>query len=226
MSYLVMYSGGAETYIRSVSPITLTIGARRLGQATVVAPFIDGTANKIRSFANLAKGWHFGVGRAPASSTIASALAWHAQLVRLGFTTTDAFAGAEGEVMITAYEGVHYVELLIESLKVSLIYERSGIEKRHLEHANTEQASKALDAIAGEIWNTSAYYTQHTSTAGAASSRAWRSKYMTMGRQSSNLHVWSESLSATTCENFIAMSAANHRYFGSLTTPICLKVQA
>jgi hypothetical protein len=188
---------------------------------------VDGKQEKIRSFSRLPIGWHFGSGNAPSSDTIATALAWHGFLIRLGFTVTDAFPGAQGEIMVTAYEGPHYIELLLEAdNSVSLIYELNSIELTCLEQATAAQILSELEAIAGGIWNTSAYSIQTFLTVNATSSRALHSKSMMTGLRSSTLRVSPGEASANISEHIIPTSVVSPRYFGNLMTQSYPRVPA
>ena len=192
----------------------------------VVPPMPSRAISKIVSFANLANGWHFGAGRAPSPTMISKALGWHAKLRSLGFTLTDAFPGANGEIMVTAYEGNHYVEILLETdAAVSFVYERDDVEATHLDHVAPDRVSEKLQDIAGEIWSTSGYFTRNTLIASAMNSKAWHSKYMTTGLP---LSSWPAlpSVSATISANFIRTSGANLQFFGYSTKPSFLKIPA
>jgi len=191
--------------------------------------FSNDTANKIRLFANLPNEWHFGVGRAPSSTMISKALAWHDKLRHSGFAITDAFPGAMGDIMVTGYQGAHYVEILLETdATVSFVYEREGDEVNCLDHVAPDQVSKVLEGIAGAIWSTSDYFTRTTSTASAMSSRAWHSRFMMTVLPSSNSIASSELevVSATMPKNFIPPSVGNPPYFGFLTKASFLKIPA
>jgi hypothetical protein len=151
----------------------------------------DRTASKIRSFSHLPPGWHYSAGSAPTQDIIEAAIKWNAELIRFGFHTTDAFPGINGEIMVTAYLGPHYVEILFDTdFRVSLTYENNNQELRCLERATEPAAFEALREIAGEIWSTSAYFTQNTSIDSATNSKAWPSRSMTMEHQSLNDSVW------------------------------------
>jgi hypothetical protein len=189
----------------------------------------NNTEEKIRSFSTLPVGWHYGSGRAPSPEMIATAIQWHRHLTGLGFTVIDAFPGINGEIMVTAYEGAHYVELLLDTIStVSLIHERDGKEVRSLDQVTPDQARRALGEFTGEIWNTSGYFIQSISTVNTASLRASRSRSMTTERPSSSWPVLLESgsASANTYENIIPTSGAIRLYSGSLTKPSSPRIAA
>jgi hypothetical protein len=198
-----------------------------IGAAHTPAQVQNGTTNKIRSFADLPNGWHFGAGRPPSAAMISKALGWHDKLRRVGFADTDAFPGANGEIMVTGYEGSHYVEILLETdATVSLVYERDGVEVICLDHAAPDKISETIEGIAGKIWTTLGYSIQNISTANLTNLKASPSKYTAMARQSYNTTVLEQAVSATTSEHIILTSGANLPFFGSLTKPSSLKVPA
>lgn len=209
----------------SLLPLTLlTYYVLNVG---VVAPLFNRTTSKIRSFGSLPNGWHFGVGRAPTNEMVSKALAWHDELLRLGFVVTDAFPGTNGEIMVTGYEGLHYVEILLETdATISLVHERDGAEVTRLDHAMPSRVSETIKDIAGAIWSTSGYFTRNISTASAMSSKAWPSGSMTTARPSSTSSALLDVVSATTSENIIPTSGANLQFFGYSTKPSFLKIPA
>jgi hypothetical protein len=125
----------------------------------------DAATQKIRSFASLPIGWHFGEGRAPNLSMIASAIAWNRVMLGLGLPKTEAFPGIVGEIMVTGYSGGHYLEVLLEPSGVSITHEENGVEIWSREQMTSNQAFVELRRIVGEICNTSGYSIQNTSIA-------------------------------------------------------------
>jgi hypothetical protein len=189
------------------------------GQA-VILPAPNNTEEKIRSFSALAVGWHYGTGLAPSQEMIATAIQWHRYLISLGFTVTDAFPGRNGEIMVTAYQGSHYIEILLESIStVSFLHERDGKEVRSLDQVTPDQVFRALGELAGEIWNTSGYSIQNISTVNVVSLRASPSRSMTTEHPSSTWGVSQGLPSASTYGNTIPTSGANRLYSGFLTKP-------
>jgi hypothetical protein len=211
------------------------MGVTLAGNTTVVtwsattspASRLSGTEEKIRSFSTLPAGWHYGGGRAASPEMIATAIQWHRHLIGLGFTVTDAFPGAKGEIMVTAYEGAHYVELLLDTIStVSLIHERDGKEVRSLERVTPDQAFRALGELAGEIWNTSDYSIESISTVNAVSLRASPSRSMMTERPLSGWPVSLESASASIYKDTIQASGAILLYSGFLTKPSYPRIAA
>lgn len=74
-----------------------------------------GTLDKIRTFANLPLGWHYGRGNPPPATVIKDALRQLLNLLMLGYVETDAFPGVDGEIMVTAYRGGHCIQTTVET---------------------------------------------------------------------------------------------------------------
>jgi hypothetical protein len=221
--------------ICDATPLTFTVVPQTglsyfvftIGPMNTRSPVQNDTANKIRSFADLPDGWHFGAGRSASALMISRALGWQDKLRRFGFAITGAFPGANGEIMVTGYEGVHYVEILLETdATVSLVYERGGDEIICLDHASPDQVLAKVEGIAGQIWSTSGYFIQNISTANLTNLKASPSKYTGMARQSYNVSVLERAVYASTSAHIIPTSAANLPFFGSSTKPSFLKVPA
>ena len=93
-----------------------------------------------------------------------------------GFEHTDTFPGACGEVMVTAYENDHYLEIIVETdCSFGLVYEVDGQEELAEERISQEAAFKKIDEIVGVIWNTCVFYTPSISTLNKTASKAWLS---------------------------------------------------
>jgi len=70
---------------------------------------------KIVGFQSLADGWHYGGGLAPSQGLVGRAIGMSNLLDSMGFTDTDAFPGADGEIMLAAYRERHCVEITLET---------------------------------------------------------------------------------------------------------------
>jgi hypothetical protein len=110
------------------------------------------TERKIRSFAQLPQGWHYGAGGPIAGEIIhiACQYLWH--LMMLGFVETDAFPGVDGEVMVTAYRGKHCIELTVElDRSFAVAHQFDGEDRFHEVGLSGVQACAALEHIAREV---------------------------------------------------------------------------
>ncbi|WP_419728223.1 hypothetical protein [Lichenicola sp.] len=110
------------------------------------------TIQKLEGFSNLPVGWNYGAGVAPTRRAIALATAFVSIYQNCGFPTTDAFPGTDGEIMITAYEGDHYVEITLETDgKIRFVYEVENEEKIYKEGLSIYQAAELLSTVAEQV---------------------------------------------------------------------------
>jgi hypothetical protein len=72
------------------------------------------TAAKIARFMELPRGWHYGRGVPSSRDTALNALRIVFGASLMGFTETDAFAGADGEIQVTIYHGDVYLEFTVD----------------------------------------------------------------------------------------------------------------
>lgn len=128
----------------------------------IVAPStLTRTERKLRSFASLPNGWHYGKGRAISGDAIACAEKVYRALVIIGLSRTDAFPGADGEVQIAAYHGEHTVTVEVGSdLTLSLVHEVDDKECCAIDNVQLAAVKHALSNIADEIWGMSVLSTR------------------------------------------------------------------
>jgi hypothetical protein len=151
---------------------------------------ITATKQKIDSFAALPSGWHYGEGITPLPSAIANAHDWHERLVRARFLHTDAFPGADGEILIAAYHDNHNIELVLEAdNSISLYYEEDDDPVVSLSHKTPSEIDNALGKIVGELWSTLGSFTKEISTQGKIDSTDWRLRTMEAADLSFNTYV-------------------------------------
>jgi hypothetical protein len=116
-------------------------------------------AQKLYSFANLPIGWDYGSGGPIPIEAISRALIWEQFLRAQGFFDNDAFPGGNGEVVISATLGDHYIEVIIEpnnTTSVAYDFQRKQIFYRL--NLSFSEAMQAITEAAGRIWNASDYY--------------------------------------------------------------------
>ena len=141
----------------------------------------DSTVQKILSFLRLPTGWCYGRGRAPSQSVADLAIKWATATRAIGFQTTNAFPGENGEISVTAYHQNHYVEAIIETTGlISLHYEKDDTPVWSHENLPLDRARQYITAVAGEIWNTPGSYILGITTQFQASSIAPPSGYLPM----------------------------------------------
>lgn len=188
------------------------------------------TIAKIQSFAKLPSGWHYGQGGSPSRQAISDAVVWSNILTGLGFSRTDAFPGASGEILITAYHGAHQIDIIVEAdLTISLTHEYNDEERSAgVHHVSVQEAIQVLGKIVGEIWSTSDFYTPGTSTQTRINLPALPSEMEMAGLQSFGGTAWLRpgQLSANTSGDIILTSGESHPFFGFSTRRSSRRVAA
>lgn len=151
---------------------------------TSASDFVSATAEKITSFRSLPVGWHYSQGGPLSDNVINKALQIDSYYRQLGFTATDAFPGADGELMITAYRGPHCIETVISSdARYSVTHERDDTEISATLDVDETTAKRTITRIGGEIWRSlgsSVLFMESTTTKGRRGLEAWRSKTQEM----------------------------------------------
>lgn len=144
---------------------------------TSASDFVSATAAKVQSFKSLPLGWHYGQG-GPLSVDVANrALQIDSYYRQLGFSTTDAFPGADGEIMLTAYRGSHCIETIISTdLRYSVTHERDDTELSAAPDVDEIAAKQTIRQIGAEIWRSFDLSMDITTTKLKRSSEASRSK--------------------------------------------------
>ena len=149
-----------------------------------VSDFVSATAQKIASFRLLPVGWHYGQGGPLSDNAVNKALEIDSYYRQLGFTTTDAFPGADGELMITAYRGPHCIETVISrDALYSVTHERDDTEISATLDVDRITAIRTIRRVGGEIWRSlgwSALFMESTTTKGRRGLEASRSKTQVM----------------------------------------------
>ncbi|AWW29025.1 hypothetical protein DN752_02105 [Echinicola strongylocentroti] len=124
--------------------------------------------NKIRSFSEFEKGWHFGEGIKFQDERINTALTVSEVLSDIVSPKLDAFPGFNGEIALTSYPKEKYFEVIIESDACFLltVEDENGIELiDHEEFKSLDHLIKGLQKYVQEfLWNTSEYSQNITST--------------------------------------------------------------
>lgn len=118
-----------------------------------VSDLVSATSQKIASFRSLPLGWHYGQGGPLSDIVINEALQIDSYYRQLGFTTTDAFPGTNGELMITAYRGPHCIETVISrDMRYSVTHERDDTEISAILDTDHTAAKRTIKRIRGGIW--------------------------------------------------------------------------
>lgn len=111
------------------------------------------TDDKILGFRSLRNGWYFGEGVPPSEETVHRAIRLNHDMRQNGFNETDAFPGADGEICVTAYYGLIYLEFTLESdglITYALEYGNTQIEFK--ENISFNDARSLIWSFWGEIW--------------------------------------------------------------------------
>ncbi|MCB8880088.1 hypothetical protein ACELLULO517_07565 [Acidisoma cellulosilytica] len=134
---------------------------------------------KIDGFLRLEKGWHYGSG-----VPVSRALVGRAKLLinlfhALGFPNVDAFPGVDGELMISAFEEGHCIEVTLElDGTFRLLHEDKGQEVFYEEGLSTYDLAKHFSFETTKAkrteWYSSDLSTPVTTTSRLGSSRTWR----------------------------------------------------
>lgn len=137
------------------------------------------TLHKLDSFRNLPTGWSYGRGGPISEDVISDAKEIYESLVGLGLSRTNAFPGTDGEILVTAYHGSHYVSITIEKNHLfSYRHEQGDIDHSEHENVRREEVKSAIRMSARIIWPTFALFTRGGMTHLPADSTTWRSRIL------------------------------------------------
>jgi hypothetical protein len=172
------------------------------------------TDAKIRSFARLPPGWHYGAGKAALQETIDLAREYLLLFAQLGFVETDAFPGVDGEIMVSAYRGGHCVEVTLElDSTFTLTHQFDGSDRYHGAGLSSVTASQTLSTISEKINQeacaTSDWYIPGTTISTRVDSKTWHSRGPAMGvvRQSSPNRVQSMQVAPSARMSAVSIAA-------------------
>lgn len=108
-------------------------------------PFFNPTEEKIKSFAGLKKGWHYGEGISISDELLDECLKFHRALNEFGFKETDAFPGLNGEIRITIYDSNCYIEFTFNTLNdIDYCLEINGKEEESKSFSQSEAYDKEI----------------------------------------------------------------------------------
>jgi hypothetical protein len=120
------------------------------------------TRRKIRAFATLPEGWHFGDGVSASPATEAIALRLQTEAVAVGLLYMNAFPGISGEIRLTLYEP-NYLEFTIEiDGAITFLEERDGREVDYQAHLSPENALSIIQKAGRKLWASYAFSTTGT----------------------------------------------------------------
>jgi hypothetical protein len=131
-------------------------------------------ALKIISFLNLQRGWHYGDGEPSPHRIVSTALTWDSYLRSLGLNDIDAFSGDSGEILLSAMQGHHSIDVILEiDDTISVAYDRENLQQSSKPHISDAAAKRYVATLAREIWRSSVGYTAIDLTRGKTALPAW-----------------------------------------------------
>lgn len=108
-------------------------------------PTINETRGKLIGFAFLPNGWHFNEGVPAKEQTLRTALILLGDLEKAGFTRTDAYPGADGSVMVSAYESSDSYDFSIRpSGAITVTHDRGDEELFYQEKMTEEEVREKI----------------------------------------------------------------------------------
>lgn len=184
--------------------------------------------DKINSFARLPRGWDYGSGGPISDQIIQTAQAWKNLLVAQFVWDIDAFAGGDGEILIAASCGDHYVEVIIEpDNTISMGYDFKGKQIFYRPRVSSWEAFDQISVLWGSIWSAYDYFTQRNTIQRRVDLHDWhletRPLLAGMGHYQSffaTVFDPSSAQSASMLDNTIKTSPAllgNPQFFGNST---------
>jgi hypothetical protein len=145
--------------------------------AFAVSPTQDSALAKIADFAKLKTGWHYGEGLVISEQVRRYAVALLIAAEGVGFTKTDAFPGANGEIALAIYKDDTYIEFTIEKeLSITFYSEVDDNEEELLEGLTLDEAKQKIIEFGKRQWNLSGSSTEEPMTQPRKDLQAWPSK--------------------------------------------------
>jgi len=102
---------------------------------------------KIRVFASLDNGWHYGSGKGMSEFSVSAGIKILSYAQAMGFTSMDVFPGLSGEVQVTLYDEDSYYEFTVESDESLTIVHEIG--KEELLYLENQSLNKAFEKVEG-----------------------------------------------------------------------------
>jgi hypothetical protein len=112
-------------------------------------PTIQQTIQKVREFAELPNGWHFGDGMAPPQPRIDKAILIISRARLLGLERANAFPGVDGQIEVTFYDDGRMLEITIEAdNSLTIAEDENDIQVGFSEAVSTPQLYERLNTWA------------------------------------------------------------------------------
>jgi hypothetical protein len=120
----------------------------------------DPVAVKIKSFANLPEGWHFGEGGPIKRRVIDAALMWHSFLVNAGIHRIGATPGERGTVVVASLINDKYTEIISEPNRTfTVVRDRENGRSIYRRDLTENQVKDLINQLLRGSWNMSAGFT-------------------------------------------------------------------
>ena len=185
---------------------------------------------KILEFSHFTKGWDFGEGIPFTRDTIRRALFLNRLLMAKCTPETDAFPGAGGDIMVTAYRDQWSWEILIDaSGTVTYVVERNDVVIDRREDVSFDEALEIARRLITQTWKSYASSTPLDLTPESNALLVWRSSPRRPNRgglraslpSASNVFTTSAAHPVATYGNTINTQLAPLQSFGSSTLLYC-----
>ena len=113
---------------------------------------------RIKEFANLPNGWHFGEGVCATKTAVQQALDVNALFEDYGARVTEAFPCVDGGVLVCGYQGTDVLEVQCDpNSDLHLDHERNGVHVDEQEAISIDDIERYLGKLA---WSSSASFTR------------------------------------------------------------------
>jgi len=170
------------------------------------------TESKIRGFAELTHGWHYGEGVAFDDSILADAISLSREATRLAFFETDAFPGLSGEARFTIYLDDDYLEFTVEpDRSVTFCHETGGEQVCYQEGLSLQSAKATMREFGAEEWSTSEFSQSVFMTGVVAGFRASYSEIQAGTGEAQGFQSSAPSASLRPAERYASISASTTR---------------
>jgi hypothetical protein len=110
---------------------------------------------KILSFLSLPDGWCYGNGVAPAPTIAISAIAIYSFLKMAEVSSTDAFPGEDGRVLVTGYSGDYTIEVYCETSGTFKFVLEKGENEISVEPCDSTESVRLEINKKAHLWNRS-----------------------------------------------------------------------
>ena len=179
---------------------------------------------KLDQFKTYSSNWCYGEGEVFSQKTIGNATGIAMELLKNGFGVLDAFPGLIGNIRVTAYRGLNYLEFTVEDNGlVTFLYESNDVEIEYAEDLSLNDCVKLIKKYQ-HLCNSYESSTKIISISKNSDFKVWHST--PQGMEASpylvyNAHWIQAKPSATTYATSMRKSAETLPCFGLSTVQFC-----